>query len=159
MSNTEKSKEELNLNEFEQYGNMFDISERKKLIGEMLLLLRQKFELKQSEVAKYLGIKSGTYSTYENGTREAPAEIIVRLSFLYGVPTDIILQQGRLCRDNFEAQKQIDVMNEQITELYDIVTDRENELNPQFADLMKAMTDAFTKMGEQLSDINKDNKV
>ena len=159
MENKSNQKIELNLKEFEQYGNKFDISERKELIGEMLLILRQQSGLKQSEIAKYLGIKSGTYSTYENGTREAPAEIIVRLSILYGVPTDIILQQSRLSRDGFEAQKQIDIMNEQVNEMWSMMTDKENEFNPQFAEMMKAMTDAFTKLGEQISEHNnKENK-
>lgn len=145
---------ELNLKAFEQYGNAFNIAERKELIGEMLRILREASGLKQSEIAKYLGVKAGTYSTYENGTREAPAEIIVRLSYLFDVPTDVILQQGRLCRDDFEAHKQIDVMNEQLNELHSIMTNTETELNPQFADLMKAMTDAFTKMGEQIKEQN-----
>lgn len=145
---------ELNIKGLTQYDNAFDISERKELIGEMLRLLRDKSELSQKEIADFLGIKAGTYSTYENGTREAPAEIIVRLSILYDVPTDVILQQGRLCRDNYDAHKQIDAMNEQINELHSIVTDTSNNINPQFADLINAMTDAFTKMGEQIKEQN-----
>lgn len=153
-----RRKVEPNFKNLEQYGNAFDISERKELIGEMLRLLRQSSGLTQNEIAKCIGIKSGTYSTYENGTRETPAEIIVRLSLLYDVPTDVILQQSRLFRDNFEAQKQIDVMNEQLSELKDIISDRENELNPDFAQMMQAMTDAFTKMGEQITVYNDKNK-
>lgn len=77
----------------EKYGNLFDIPERKELIGETLRVLREASGLTQAEIAKHIGIKPVTYSTYENGTREAPAEIIVRLSILYDVPTDIILQK------------------------------------------------------------------
>lgn len=149
-----KEKIELHLDELKAYGNAFDISERKELIGEMLRALRQASGLTQSELANIIGIKPVTYSTYENGTREAPAEIVVRLSLLYGVPTDIILQQSRFSRDDYDAQKQIDFLDSQLNELHNIITDREGELNPQFAQLMQAMTDAFTKMGEQFSGIN-----
>lgn len=144
----EKRKIELQLEEMKKYNNLFDIPERKKLIAEMLVELRKASGLTQSKIAEYIGIKPVTYSTYENGTREAPAEIIVRLSILYGVPTDVILQQCRFSKNNFDAQKQIDDMNSQLDEIRDIITDKDSEINPQFAEMMKAMTDAFSQMGE-----------
>ncbi len=153
----EKKKLEIQLEELERYGNVFDVSERKVLIGEMLGVLRRASGLTQSEIAQYIGIKPVTYSTYENGTREAPAEIIVRLSILFGVTTDVILQTTRVSKTNFDAQKQIDVMYNQLAEFREIITDRENEINPQFAEMMQAMTDAFSKMGEQFSELNKKN--
>lgn len=153
----EKRKIELQLEEMKKYNNLFDIPERKKLIAEMLVELRKASGLTQSKIAEYIGIKPVTYSTYENGTREAPAEIIVRLSILYGVPTDVILQQCRFSKNNFDAQKQIDDMNSQLDEIRDIITDKDSEINPQFAEMMKAMTDAFSQMGEQLSQLNNKN--
>ena len=152
-----KEKIELQLDEFNAYGNAFDVSERKELIGEMLRALRQATNLTQSELANLIGIKPVTYSTYENGTREAPAEIVVRLSLLYGIPTDVILQQTRFSRDDYDAQKQIDFIDKQLDELRNMITDKESELNPQFTQLMQAMTDAFTKMSEQISEINENN--
>ena len=153
----EKRKIELQLEEMKKYNNLFDIPERKKLIAEMLVELRKASGLTQSKIAEYIGIKPVTYSTYENGTREAPAEIIVRLSILYGVPTDVILQQCRFSKNNFDAQKQIDDMNSQLDEIRDIITDKDSEINPQFAEMMKAMTDAFSQMVEQLSQLNNKN--
>lgn len=149
-----KERLELNLKEFNAYGNMFSISERKELIGEMLRALREEYDLTQSEVSKYLEIKPGTYSTYENGTREAPAEIVVRLSLLYGVPTDVILQQTRMTRDGFDAQKQIDLINDQLQEIWCMATNGDTEISPEFKDFMSSMTDAFGKMGESLSNLN-----
>lgn len=153
----EKKKIELHIEELKTYGNVFDVSERKVLIGEMLGALRRASGLTQSEIANYVGIKPVTYSSYENGTREAPAEIIVRLSILFGVATDVILQTKRISKANFDAQKQIDVMNNQLAELREMITDRENEINPQFAEMMQAMTDAISKMGEQLTEYNNNN--
>lgn len=154
----EQKKLKLNLKEFERYGNLFDMSERKELIGEMLKTLRQASGATQAEIADYLGIKVGTYSTYEKGTREAPAEIVVRLSILYDVPTDVILQQSRYSKDGYVAQKQIDQMNDQLDELRSIITNQNEELNPEFASLMTMMTDAFSKMNEQLTEFNKNQE-
>lgn len=39
-----------------------------------------------------------------------------------------------------------------------MISDQQNELNPEFVDMMKAMTDAFSKMNEQLTEFNANNK-
>ena len=154
----EKNQLTLQIDELKKYGNLFDIPERKELIGETLRVLREASGLTQAEIAKHIGIKPVTYSTYENGTREAPAEIIVRLSILYDVPTDIILQKTRMSKGNIIVQNQIDAMNEELKEFKDMISDQQNELNPEFVDMMKAMTDAFSKMNEQLTEFNANNK-
>lgn len=158
MKNEIPKKLELDFTEFNAYGNLFKISERKELIGEMLLILRKASGLTQSQIADYIGIKAGTYSTYENGTREAPAEIIVRLALLYDIPTDLILQKERFCRDDYEAQKQVEYINGQLQEMFEAITSSDNEINPQFAELMKTMTNAFEQMGDQLKEYNQNNK-
>lgn len=147
----------LNIEELKKYGNLFDISERKELIGEMLRIFRKESGLTQSQIANLIGIKPVTYSTYENGTRETPAEILVRLSILYGIPTDILLQKNRLSKDTFAAQNQIDAMNSELRELKDIITNPDSELNPDFTDMIKAMTEAFSKMTEQLTELSNNN--
>ena len=153
----ENKKIELHIEELKKYGNLFDVSERKELIGEMLRGLRQASELTQAQIADLIGIKPVTYSTYENGTREAPAEILVRLSILFNVPIDIILQKNRYSKGAYIAQSQIDSMNEELQEIKDIITNPESELNPEFVNMMKAMTDAFSKINEQLTEFNNNN--
>lgn len=153
----ENKKIELHIEELKKYGNLFDVSERKELIGEMLRGLRQASELTQAQIADLIGIKPVTYSTYENGTREAPAEILVRLSILFNVPIDIILQKNRYSKGAYIAQNQIDSMNEELQEIKDIITNPESELNPEFVNMMKAMTDAFSKINEQLTEFNNNN--
>lgn len=145
-------KKQLDLKRLNQYGNLFDVSERKILISEMLKVLRKEFDLSQIEIAKHIGIKPGTYSTYENGTREIPAEILVRISLLYDIPTDILLQRDRLTKGEFEAQRQIEALNEDFEFIKQMVYDKESELNPQFAELLKSMTDAFGALKEQITD-------
>ena len=50
--------------------------------------LREDADLKQKEIAEYLHIKQNTYSQYENGQRQLPIDILIKLSEYYGVSTD-----------------------------------------------------------------------
>ena len=54
--------------------------------------LREDADLKQKEVAEYLHIKQNTYSQYENGQRQLPIDILVKLATFYNVSTDYILE-------------------------------------------------------------------
>lgn len=53
--------------------------------------LREDHDLKQTEVAKYLGIAQTVYSRYERGFQTIPVEHLLKLADLYRVSTDYIL--------------------------------------------------------------------
>lgn len=53
--------------------------------------LRDENELTQEKVAAFLNIKQNTYSQYENGRRQVPTEVLIKLSRLYKVSVDYIL--------------------------------------------------------------------
>ena len=53
--------------------------------------LREDRDLKQKDIAEYLNIKQNTYSQYENGQRQLPIDVLIKLSKYYGVSTDYIL--------------------------------------------------------------------
>jgi transcriptional regulator with XRE-family HTH domain len=53
--------------------------------------LRNEFGKTQKEVAEYLNIKQNTYSQYENGQRQLPIDILIKLTFYYDVSADYIL--------------------------------------------------------------------
>ena len=53
--------------------------------------LREDRDLKQKDIAQYLNIKQNTYSQYENGQRQLPIDVLIKLSKYYGVSTDYIL--------------------------------------------------------------------
>ena len=53
--------------------------------------LREDSDLKQKELADYLHIKQNTYSQYENGQRQVPIDVIIKLAKYYNVSTDYIL--------------------------------------------------------------------
>ena len=53
--------------------------------------LREDGDITQKELSEYLHIKQNTYSQYENGQRQLPIDILIRLARYYGVSTDYIL--------------------------------------------------------------------
>jgi len=53
--------------------------------------LREDSDLKQKELAEYLHIKQNTYSQYENGQRQVPIDVLIKLAKYYNVSTDYIL--------------------------------------------------------------------
>lgn len=53
--------------------------------------LREDYNLKQKDIAEYLHIKQNTYSQYENGQRQLPIDILIKLAKYYNVSTDYIL--------------------------------------------------------------------
>ena len=53
--------------------------------------LREDSDLKQKELADFLHIKQNTYSQYENGQRQIPIDVLIKLAKYYKVSTDYIL--------------------------------------------------------------------
>lgn len=78
------------------YNGEFTIEQRKIMTAQALQELRKARKLSQKEVAATLNIPATTYNTYESGRTEPPIEILVRLSHLYGIPIDIIVQRDRV---------------------------------------------------------------
>lgn len=53
--------------------------------------LRENNDLKQTEIAEFLGIKQTVYSRYERGFQNIPLEYLIKLAEKYNVSTDYIL--------------------------------------------------------------------
>jgi len=53
--------------------------------------LREDHDLKQKEVAAYLGTHPNVYRRYEKGTREIPVWAVLKLADYYKVSTDYLL--------------------------------------------------------------------
>ena len=53
--------------------------------------LREDHDLKQSEIAEFLGIQQTVYSRYERGFQNIPLEHLMKLAQMYKVSTDYIL--------------------------------------------------------------------
>lgn len=55
--------------------------------------LREDNDLKQINIANYLNMKQPQYARYECGNRDIPLDCLIKLSHLYKVSTDYILEQ------------------------------------------------------------------
>ena len=53
--------------------------------------LREDSDLTQKDIAEYLHIRQNTYSQYENGKRQLPIDVLIKLADFYKVTTDYIL--------------------------------------------------------------------
>ena len=53
--------------------------------------LREDNDLKQKEIAAFLGIDQRVYSNYETGKREIPVHLLLKLAEYYHTSTDSIL--------------------------------------------------------------------
>jgi len=62
-------------------------------IGKNLKHFREVNGFTQENAARFLNIERGTLSNYELDTREAPMEILIKLSNLYGVDLSDILEE------------------------------------------------------------------
>ena len=62
-----------------------------KEINELIKELREDHDLKQSDVAKVLGIVQQTYSNYETGQYDLPVRHLATLASYYQVSSDYLL--------------------------------------------------------------------
>lgn len=58
---------------------------------ERIRALREDSDVTQTALCKYLNIAQNTYSQYENGKREIPINILIKLCKFYDVSADYIL--------------------------------------------------------------------
>jgi len=54
--------------------------------------MREDSDIKQKEIADYLHIKQNTYSQYENGQRQIPIDMLIKLAKFYNTSVDYILE-------------------------------------------------------------------
>lgn len=55
--------------------------------------LREDNDKKQSDIAQYLKCSQVCYSYYENGQRDIPTDVLIKLANLYGVSIDYMLER------------------------------------------------------------------
>ena len=89
------------------YNNLFTIEERKKIIAQTMRELRKRSGMSQKEIAAKIDVSQAAYSAYERGRNEPPAEMLVRLSYVFGCSIDVLVQKDRVYRDAEEALKQV----------------------------------------------------
>lgn len=55
--------------------------------------LREDHDLTQKQVADYLGMKQPQYFRYEQGYRDIPTDVLIKLADLYRTSTDYLLNR------------------------------------------------------------------
>lgn len=95
--------------------------------------LREDNDIKQKTVAEYLGVSQQTYSNYENGHREIPIWVVLKLSRYYKVSTDNLLgaDSGYLGNTNLSGKYLGD------TTLHDVVYELQQLDTADRRDLLK----------------------
>ena len=53
--------------------------------------LREDSDISQIQMAEFLHVKQNTYSQYENGKRQIPIEMLIKIALFYNVSVDYIL--------------------------------------------------------------------
>ena len=109
------------------YNNLYTIEERRDLIAQMIKELRIKNNLTQTEICKIIDVNKQTYNNYEKGRSTPPAEIIVRLSYLYEIPTDVLLQRDNLLKSATAQMRVIEQYEQQIAELKEQIKNKSPE--------------------------------
>ena len=107
-------------NKLISYECQFSVEDRKQFIAESMTALRKRNKMSQKEVAACIGVSQATYSAYERGRNEPPAEMLVRLSFLFKTPVDVIMQTDRTAKTREDTQAQIDDLKQQMAYLQEI---------------------------------------
>lgn len=133
-------------NPFYPYELQFTVHERKELIAEMMRELRKAKGYKQKEIAELLGISPQTYNGYETGRNEPPVELLVRISYLYDIPIDILVQKDRHHKGDQSVMVTVTKMEEELAEVraqFKNSKYAENIQLNQIMDMMTQLTDAM----------------
>jgi len=144
---------ESKTNMLSPYEGQFDIATRKRMVAEMLCELRKNKGLQQKEVAEILGISPQTYNGYEKGRNEPPIEILVRTSYLYDIPVDILVQRDRMHSYDQSAIETVKNAEEQIAIIRKELSRNPMANNPQLQGLIDAI-EALTDVSRELVEKN-----
>lgn len=134
--------------ELKNYNNLYDTTERKKLISTMLTEFRKVNGYQQKEVAELIGIKSQTYNAYESGRNETPAEILVRLSILYDIPIDILVQRDNVTKEEKSIQNTLDIYDKEIQGLREELLKGDPKAQEVFTKLLDGIQDFTNALRE-----------
>lgn len=137
-------------NSLGDYKCQFSIEERKQMVAQVIQEARKAKNLTQKEVADAIGVKLPTYSTYETGRSEPPIEILVRLSYLFGLSMDLLTQKERTYKDTHELTELISNYKAEIAKAEELLA-KSGEDNPTakaFIEGLKQMLFATEQMSQ-----------
>lgn len=89
-------------------------------INERIKKIRNQLHLSQEYVANFLGVNRATYTQMENGRRKITAEDVSKLSDLFGVTADALLNDNKMSQpatifarsfEKLDENDQAEIMN------------------------------------------------
>lgn len=129
----------MSIEDVKLYNQLYTNAERKQMIADMVAEFRKINKYQKKAVAEIIGIKPQTYGAYESGRNEIPAEIIVRLSLLYDVPTDVLMQRDVMTKSKETAKEQLDRYDEELNKLREEVLKGKPEASEMLTQLVKGI--------------------
>ena len=81
-------------------------------INERIKNFRNRLHLSHEYVANFLGINRATYTQMENGKRKITAEDISRLSELFGVTADALLNENKISQPSTVFARSFEKLDE-----------------------------------------------
>lgn len=135
-----------------------------KTTGQKILMLREKQDITQKELADLVGITEATVSRYENDQRKPRGEILIKLAKVLNISTDYLLDENitydDITTNSNELSKKEIIDIEKAAEKMIKAIDNNQEL--QFCDTIADDEDkAYIKEAYQkfLSDVRVYNKL
>ncbi len=141
--------------ELKEYKLMFTNDERKIIIAENLKRLRDEKGLNQQDVAEAIGLKLQTYSAYERGRSEAPAEALIRLAMFYEITLDELMQRDNRSKYQMKKKLKLSEADRQLQELKEMLAQESEETQAETAGAIKALDDLNETLANALEAIQK----
>ena len=92
------------------------------MFKDKLRSIRESKKISQTQMANMLGIAVTTYRNYENTTREPNYDILINISKILCVSTDVLLENySPECTDNYIVQKITKLNNKSKEELLNYI--------------------------------------
>lgn len=133
-------------NPFEPYKLQFSAEERKQLIAKTLKELRIANKIQQKELCQILDIPATTYNGYEKGRTEPPIEILVRLSFYYGVDMNFITQRNFFFKNEIDALEAIEEYRIKLEQQKEEIKNRKLDSTPESKEMFETMNKLIDAM-------------
>ena len=132
----------MNIDYKQQYNEFLSVDERKDIIKRTITELRTGNNLSQKEAAKLLEVSPQAYNAYETGRTTPPIEILVRMSYLYEIPVDVIIDRDNANFDTAKQRKLLESYEKEIKALKEKLSSakpEEREAIAKFIENIEAM--------------------
>lgn len=129
-------------------------------IGNNLLIIRQKNNTNQTQVAKQVGIHTATYSKYERGKQIPDAGFVVKFCDVFSVnPTWLLTGQGPMQMPKNPSGIETDLLRKIIEKIEETLTEKKLILSPaKKAEVISILYDEAIEQADWREQLGLDKK-